>query len=74
MNAVKAKQSKKNTSARVVLNGDPPGPINMLKGCSFAERCSIAIAECHKSRPELRIVGKNHTTALSLGRVNFCCK
>lgn len=61
-----ARQSKSDASARVVLKGDPPSPINMPKGCSFAERCPIAQSDCHKSRPQLRLVGEMHSTACHL--------
>ena len=61
-----AKHSKKSTDSRVVLKGDPPSPINMPKGCSFATRCPIAEDMCHTSRPTLKSVGIDHIAACHL--------
>ncbi len=61
-----AKHSKRDASARVVLKGDPPSPINMPKGCSFAARCPLAESRCFDTRPELKNVGTNHIAACHL--------
>jgi oligopeptide transport system ATP-binding protein len=38
---------------RIILQGDPPSPLNPPAGCSFHPRCPFAIAECKKQIPEL---------------------
>ena len=61
-----AKRTGKKKTERVVLKGDPPSPINMPKGCSFAARCPMAVDECHLTRPELKQVGDSHIAACHL--------
>ena len=61
-----AKQNQIDTRSRIVLKGDPPSPIDLPKGCSFAARCPIAEADCHQTRPELKQVGNNHKAACHL--------
>jgi oligopeptide transport system ATP-binding protein len=38
---------------RILLQGDPPSPINPPAGCSFHPRCPFAIDACKVTRPEL---------------------
>ncbi|WP_422366277.1 oligopeptide/dipeptide ABC transporter ATP-binding protein [Pelagibius sp.] len=42
--------------ARVLLEGDPPSPLNPPPGCRFASRCPVAVADCGQSVPHLRAV------------------
>jgi peptide/nickel transport system ATP-binding protein len=35
------------------IKGSPPSLMNLPKGCPFAPRCPMVIAECHESEPEL---------------------
>lgn len=63
-----AKHRKTDDSSRVVLKGDPPSPINIPKGCSFATRCPIAEDKCHQLRPELKSVGIKHIAACHLAK------
>lgn len=44
------------TRARVLLEGDPPSPLNPPAGCRFSSRCPVAIEECGLSEPQLRAV------------------
>jgi oligopeptide/dipeptide ABC transporter ATP-binding protein len=38
---------------RILLEGDPPSPMNPPVGCSFHPRCPFAIDLCKAARPEL---------------------
>jgi oligopeptide transport system ATP-binding protein len=38
---------------RILLQGDPPSPMNPPAGCPFHPRCPFAIDGCKASRPEL---------------------
>ena len=50
---------------RIVLQGDPPTPINPPPGCPFAGRCHKAEPQCHTERPVLVAAAgdPNHFTA-----------
>lgn len=61
-----AKHRNSGDDQRVVLKGDPPSPINMPKGCSFAARCPMAESQCFDTRPELKSVGESHIAACHL--------
>ena len=39
--------------SRILLQGDPPSPIDLPKGCAFAGRCPYAMDMCTRERPEL---------------------
>jgi oligopeptide transport system ATP-binding protein len=38
---------------RIVLEGDPPSPLNPPRGCAFHPRCAFATDACKVSRPAL---------------------
>jgi oligopeptide transport system ATP-binding protein len=38
---------------RMILQGDPPSPLNPPAGCSFHPRCPFAVEECKLNVPEL---------------------
>jgi oligopeptide transport system ATP-binding protein len=38
---------------RIILQGDPPSPMNPPAGCTFHPRCPYAIAACKAQPPEL---------------------
>jgi oligopeptide transport system ATP-binding protein len=40
---------------RIILEGDPPSPMNPPPGCPFHPRCSYAIEACKAHRPELEV-------------------
>ncbi len=61
-----AKQAKGGASSRIALKGDPPSPINLPKGCSFAARCPLAQDQCRGTRPDLKSIDPNHTVACHL--------
>jgi oligopeptide transport system ATP-binding protein len=41
------------TRRRIILDGDPPSPMNPPCGCAFHPRCSFATNACEASRPDL---------------------
>ena len=44
----------------IVLEGEPPTPIETGPGCYFAPRCRFATPECFRSYPDFRDNGKGH--------------
>jgi peptide/nickel transport system ATP-binding protein len=44
----------KTTRPRIILQGDPPNPVNMPNGCSFHPRCPLATDRCRVEAPVLR--------------------
>jgi oligopeptide/dipeptide ABC transporter ATP-binding protein len=45
------------------LAGDPPSPLSLPPGCSFAARCIAVIPRCREQRPELRSLRPGHQAA-----------
>jgi peptide/nickel transport system ATP-binding protein/oligopeptide transport system ATP-binding protein len=45
------------------IPGQPPDLLNPVPGCPFAERCSLASAECHHEAVRLREVAPGHHSA-----------
>jgi len=65
--AVPTVHSKKtDRKNRVRLQGDPPSPINLPKGCRFASRCPIAEERCKQTPPELEEAKNGHKVACFL--------
>jgi peptide/nickel transport system ATP-binding protein len=53
-------------SRRILIPGDPPDPVNLPKGCRFANRCPVAQARCREEAPELKQVAEGHRIACHL--------
>jgi oligopeptide/dipeptide ABC transporter ATP-binding protein len=51
---------------RIILQGDPPNPIDLPPGCRFHPRCPLAQPICREQDPELQEVGTNHRAACLL--------
>ena len=45
------------------IDGQVPNPFRMPGGCSFAQRCPFAEAQCRAARPELRELGGGQSAA-----------
>jgi len=56
-------------SKRILLEGDPPSPLNPPTGCSFHPRCAYATAECKTTSQNLAPVGKNSQTLAACHRI-----
>ena len=48
---------------RIILDGDPPSPINPPEGCRFHPRCPNAKGECKTETPVMREITPNHWIA-----------
>ena len=48
---------------RLLLQGDPPSPVNPPAGCRFHTRCPIAEAACREKVPRLESIATGHSVA-----------
>jgi peptide/nickel transport system ATP-binding protein len=44
---------RRHSKPRIMLEGDPPNPMNVPSGCAFHPRCKSAMPVCRERRPEL---------------------
>jgi oligopeptide/dipeptide ABC transporter ATP-binding protein len=49
-----------------MIEGDPPSPVAIPRGCAFAGRCSRRMPRCVEEEPALREVGPGRTVACHL--------
>ncbi|MCW2967295.1 MAG: oligopeptide/dipeptide transporter, ATPase subunit, partial [Solirubrobacteraceae bacterium] len=64
LNAVPIPDPRQNrTRERIVLEGEPPNPINPPSGCVFRTRCPRATEICSTSEPPLMAYANGHTAA-----------
>jgi oligopeptide transport system ATP-binding protein len=56
---------KEKQRKRIILQGDPPSPVNPPAGCCFHPRCNYAVGACHYAIPFLEETkeGSNHFAA-----------
>ncbi|MDB6001392.1 MAG: transporter ATP-binding protein, partial [Rhizobacter sp.] len=45
------------------IEGQVPSPLRLPSGCSFADRCPFAVAQCREAAPPLREVEALHHSA-----------
>lgn len=57
---------KRASQKRILIPGDPPDPVNLPKGCRFANRCPVAQELCHRQEPALIPDDNGHRTACHL--------
>ena len=55
--------NKEKQRERILLEGDPPSPINPPSGCAFAPRCPIGDADCTKAFPDYVEKESDHKAA-----------
>ena len=51
---------------RIILEGDPPSPMNQPSGCHFHTRCRYRMEECDRMYPPFREVGPGHFVSCHL--------
>jgi peptide/nickel transport system ATP-binding protein len=65
-NALLSASPQKDPSAnrdRVLLEGEPPNPVDLPSGCAFAPRCPKAREECRQTEPRLDEAAEEGQTA-----------
>ena len=55
--------SKKRGKVIRTLEGEPPSPIDIPRGCCFSGRCPKSTEICRENAPELRLVAEGHLVA-----------
>ena len=53
----------KNVNRLTTIPGLPPDPTDLIPGCCFAPRCSLADEACYKNSPEMRELEPEHMVA-----------
>lgn len=60
---------KERARQRIILQGDPPSPMNPPAGCAFHPRCPYAVDACKLERPELREFGDKHVACIRVEEI-----
>jgi oligopeptide/dipeptide ABC transporter ATP-binding protein len=66
MSAIPVANPREAKRERIVLQGDPPSPVNPPSGCVFRTRCPHAMSICAEAVPEWKEAKSNHWTACHL--------
>jgi peptide/nickel transport system ATP-binding protein len=53
VSAIPVARSRGTARPRIILQGDPPDPVNLPSGCAFHPRCPLATAQCRAQAPAL---------------------
>jgi peptide/nickel transport system ATP-binding protein len=61
---------RRDNRPRIMLEGDPPNPMNVPSGCAFHPRCKSAMPQCKERRPELVKVDSVRKVACHLVSTN----
>jgi len=61
--AAKPKLGRGRSLRLATIPGVVPDIVDMPKGCAFADRCPIAVADCTRAVPALQAVGRDHGAA-----------
>jgi peptide/nickel transport system ATP-binding protein len=48
---------------RIILQGEVPTPLHPPSGCTFHQRCFMAVPECSRVIPQLKDMGNSHEVA-----------
>ena len=59
-------KKRREETKRILIPGDPPDPVNLPKGCRFANRCPVARSICKEEEPALTDVKDGHKVACHL--------
>jgi len=51
---------------KTLLQGEPPSPIDLPKGCRFVSRCPSVSDRCREKEPQLKNISENHKVACYL--------
>jgi oligopeptide transport system ATP-binding protein len=60
---------KERARQRIILQGDPPSPMNPPEGCAFHPRCPYAIDACKQERPQLLEHGDKRVACIRVGEI-----
>ena len=60
---------KERERQRIILQGDPPSPLNPPTGCAFHPRCSYAIDACKSNRPEFETCGNQQAACIRANEI-----
>jgi oligopeptide transport system ATP-binding protein len=60
---------KERARQRIILQGDPPSPMNPPAGCAFHPRCAYAIDACKQDRPQLLEFGDKRVACIRVGEI-----
>ncbi|MDN4608117.1 ABC transporter ATP-binding protein [Sporosarcina highlanderae] len=66
LSAIPVADPSNSRKERIVLQGDPPSPINPPSGCRFRTRCPFAMDICSKAVPKWKEVQPDHFVACHL--------